>query len=338
MDLTPATLATLVMRADITQGAYDALMAVLPAGMELTVRTLSELAGRAELTQAQYENLMNELPVDMPLNVQNLRMLAGRADITAADYDALMDAMGDMDLDVRTLEDLVGRADITQAQYDALTAILPTLNDGTSLQNVVTMAGQYTALLAALGATGMSHADAVALATKLVGEDTAATAADANRIARKIAGLVMADSVVGVLTDLNDRLEARFGEACVMSKAAITGSGLSIGMLTSPGLQLEGDEGGMVPAVQRPLHRLHRVVFGKAPCSMNEGLLGGRNLMTYAYTDVMDPWEEMFETAYGRLVVVTPEPEPPGPVVEAPGRGSTSRRRQITAYNDLRVA
>ena len=70
------------MRADITQGAYDALMAVLPAGMELTVRTLSELAGRAELTQAQYVNLMNELPVDMPLNVQNLRMLAGRANIT----------------------------------------------------------------------------------------------------------------------------------------------------------------------------------------------------------------------------------------------------------------
>ena len=34
----------------------------------------------------------------------------------------------------------------------------------------------------------------------------------------------------------------------------------------------------------------------------NEGLPGGRNLMTYAYTDVRDPWEEMFETAYGRLV------------------------------------
>ena len=66
---------------------------------------------------------------------------------------------------------------------------------GTSLQDVVTMAGQYTELLDALGATGMSHADAVALAMDLVGEDTAATAVDANRIARKIAGLVMADSI-----------------------------------------------------------------------------------------------------------------------------------------------
>ena len=177
MDLTPANLMTLVMRADITQGAYDALMAVLPAGMELTLRTLSELAGRVDLTQAQFENLESRIAGRMmPLNVLNLRGLAGRADITAADYDALMDAMGDMDLDVRTLEDLVARAEITQATVQAaLMVVLPNLNVGTTLQDVVTMAGQYTELLDALGATGMDHADAVALAMDLVAEDTADT-------------------------------------------------------------------------------------------------------------------------------------------------------------------
>ena len=57
----------------------------------------------------------------------------------------------------------------------------------------------------------------------------------------------------------------------------------------------------------------------------NEGLPGGRNLMTYAYTDVMDPWEEMFETAYGRLMVVTAaDPVPPRCRWKTRGRGSTS--------------
>ena len=91
------------------------------------------------------------------------------------------------------------------------------------------------------------------------------------------------------------------------SKAAITGSGLSIGMLKEPGLQLEGDE-GMVEAVMVDAGRYtgrYTEWCSEAPCSMRafEGLLGGRNLMTYAYTDVMDPWQENFETAYGRLVV-----------------------------------
>ena len=338
MDLTPATLATLVMRADITQGAYDALMAVLPAGMELTVRTLSELAGRAELTQAQYENLMNELPVDMPLNVQNLRMLAGRADITAADYDALMDAMGDMDLDVRTLEDLVGRADITQAQYDLLMAVLPNLNVGTTLQDVVTMAGQYTDLLDALGASGMSHADAVALAMELVGEDTAATAVDVNRIARKIAGLVMADSIPTEVSDITERLVARFGiDVITERKAAITGSGLSIGMLKEPGLQLEGDEvmGEAVMVDAEPPAVTPNDFVGAL---FNEEQPGGRDLMTYAYTDVKDPWEENFEDAYGRLVVSAPKPDPVDPEVENPGTGIDVTAAQITAYNEYLIA
>ena len=298
MELTELTLRDLAGRAAITAAEYQALMDAMALGMmDLTTANIAMLLGRADITATMYEALMNEMPQGMDLSVQNLRMLAERADITAAAYMALMDALGDMELDVATLEMLVARADITQAQYDALTVILPTLNDGTSLQNAVTMANQYTALLAALGATDMTHAEAVALAMDLVAEE-ARDPADDNRVARKIAGLVMADSAEADVTDIAAMLTERFGaEVVEMRKAAITGSGLSIGMLDTPGLQLEvGDD--MVnagPAAVTP--------NGFEGALFNEGLPGGRNLMTYAYTDVKDPWEEMFETAYGRLML-----------------------------------
>ena len=82
-------------------------------------------------------------------------------------------------------------------------------------------------------------------------------------------------------------------------------------MLETPSLQLNGAEAGI--AAISPV--------GFEGALFNEGLPGGRNLMTYAYTDVMDPWEEMFETAYGRLVVDAPDPGDPPPVVEDPGTG-----------------
>ena len=127
----------------------------------------------------------------------------------------MLNVLAGMTLDVPTLTSLVARADITQDQYDALTRVLPTLNEGTSLQDVVTRAGQYTALLAALGATDMSHAEAVELAMGLVAED-ATDPADNNRIARKIAGLVMADTVVtDTDTDLAALLMDRFGAGVI---------------------------------------------------------------------------------------------------------------------------
>jgi hypothetical protein len=364
MELTPQILEMLVARADITADAYEALMDALP-GMELTEPTLRDLAGRAAITAAEYEALMDamgtmdltpaniamllgranitaslydalmrEMPQGMDLTVLNLRMLAERAGITADDYRDLETALLGMDLSVATLQTLVGRAEITQLQYNALTNILPTLNDGTSLQNVVTMANQYTALLAALGATDMSHADAVALAMALVAEE-AIDPADANRIARKIAGLVMADSAAADVMDINAMLVARFGDTVVTGrKAAITGSGLSIGMLTSPGLQLEGDD-GMVPADTEaftPGGVWKGALFSEG---LTEGLLGGRKLKTYAYTDVMVPQEETFETAYGRLMVVdAPDPDDILPVVEDPKTGSDVTPDQITAYSE----
>ena len=168
--------------------------------MDLTPANIAMLLGRANITATMYEALMNEMPEGMDLSVQNLRMLAERADITDDQLPgAGLTRWAGMMLDVPTLTSLVARADITQAQYDALTRVLPTLNDGTSLQDVVTRANQYTDLLAALGATGMTHADAVALAMDLVAED-AIDPVDNNRIARKIAGLVMADSVPATTT------------------------------------------------------------------------------------------------------------------------------------------
>ena len=358
MPLNVETLRGLVGRADITAEAYQALMDALP-GMELTELTLSELAGRAAITAAEYqdlmnamgmmdltaaniamllgraditatmyEDLMNEMPEGMDLTVQNLRTLAGRADLTAADYDALMDALGDMELDVATLEMLVARADITQAQYDALTAILPAL-DATSLQNAVTRANQYTALLAALGATGMSHAEAVAFAMDLVAEDTR-DPVDGNRIARKIAELVMADSVEADVADITAMLTERFGAAVVTDrKAAITGSGLSIGMLDNPGLQLEvGTDATMVPAGSAEPIR-----DGFNGALFNEGLPGGRNLLTYAYTDVKGLQPESFEDAYGRLAA---EPDAPT-VVEDPGTGMDVDQADLVAYNTYLV-
>ena len=333
-ELTTMTLSALVARADITQAEYDALVAALPAGEELTTMTLSELAGRADLTQAQYDDLMAELPTEMPLTVLNLRTLAGRADITAAEYEALMDAMGDMVLDVGTLEDLVARADITQAQYNALTAILPNL-DATSLKNAVDKANYYTQLLAALGATGMSHADALALAMELVTEDTEDTAVDDNRVARKIAGLVNMESGAGDVADINAMLTARFGAEVVTDrKAAITGSGLSVGMLDSPGLQLEvGDDATMVPAATPAV-----TPNGFDGAFFNEALPGGRNLMTYAYTDVMDPWQEDFETAYGKLMVTATDPGMPPAEVENPGTGPDVTQEDIDAYAAYQTA
>ena len=84
-----------------------------------------------------------------------------------------------------------------------------------------------------------------------------------------------------------------------------------------PSLQLNDVEAGMAAITPD----------GFEGALFNEGLPGGRNLMTYAYTDVMDPWEEMFETAYGRLMVAAEEPEAPTPVVEDPGTGIDVDRR-----------
>ena len=378
MPLNVATLRGLVGRADITADAYQALMDALP-GMELTEPTLRDLAGRAAITAAEYqalidamalgmmdltpaniamllgraditatmyEALMNEMPQGMDLSVQNLRMLAERADITAADYKALDGRIGRHGVEMSPLsQTLVGRADITQAQYKALTDVMSNL-DGTSLQDVVTRAGQYTALLAALGATGMTHADAVELAMGLVAED-AIDPVDNNRIARKIAGLVMADTVVTAAdTDLAALLMDRFGAGVIAEavdtpptrKATIidpesglpAASGLSVGMLdkdkdTDPGpsLQLNDVEVGM--AAISPV--------GFEGALFNEGLPGGRNLMTYAYTDVMDPWEEMFETAYGRLMLTAAKPVEPM-VVPDPGTGIDVTADQLEAYGN----
>ena len=197
------------------------------------------------------------------------------------------------------------------------------------------MANQYTELLDALGATGMNHADAVALAMDLVAEE-AIDPADANRIARKIAGLVMADSAMTDVEDIEDRLKARFGPLVIeMRKAAITGSGLSIGMLKEPGLQLEGEtvmgETVMVdagPTAVTP-NGFVGALFDEGH---DEGQLGGRNLMTYAYTDVEGPWEEMFKTAYGRLNDPMKPVGPPDPVVAAPGPGNDVTPEQYSAY------
>ena len=170
----------------------------------------------------------------------------------------------------------------------------------------------------------------------LVAED-AIDPADANRIARKIAGLVMADSAAEDVTDINAMLVARFGATVVTErKAAITGSGLSIGMLEDPGLQLEvgtGDD-AMVdasPAAVTP-NGFEGALFSEG---LTEGLLGGRNLMTYAYTDVKDPWEENFETAYGKLVVDDEVPNPGGApkIVPNPGTGVNVTGSQISEYN-----
>jgi hypothetical protein len=371
MELTPQILEMLVARADITADAYEALMDALP-GMELTEPTLRDLAGRAAITAAEYEALMDamgtmdltpaniamllgranitaslydalmrEMPQGMDLTVLNLRMLAERAGITADDYRDLETALLGMDLSVATLQTLVGRAEITQLQYNALTNILPTLNDGTSLQNVVTMANQYTALLAALGATDMSHADAVALAMALVAEE-AIDPADANRIARKIAGLVMADTVVTADDiDLAALLMDRFGEGAIGTadtpptrQATIidpesglpADSGLSVGMLEAPSLQLNEVPAGIDDIISPD---------GFEGALFNEGLPGGRYLKTYAYTDVMVPQEETFETAYGRLMVVdAPDPDDILPVVEDPKTGSDVTPDQITAYSE----
>ena len=342
MELTELTLRDLAGRAAITAAEYQALMDAMALGMmDLTTANIAMLLGRADITATMYEALMNEMPQGMDLSVQNLRMLAERADITAAAYMALMDALGDMELDVATLEMLVARADITQAQYDALMVILPTLNDGTSLQNAVTMANQYTALLAALGATDMTHAEAVALAMDLVAED-ARDPVDDNRVARKIAGLVMADTVVtdaDIDLDLAGLLMDRFGAGVIGTetdrtrKATIidpdsglpAAAGLSVGMLTTPSLQL------IVATDEVDVHIPGIRPDGFEGALFNEGLAGGRNLMTYAYTDVMDPWEEMFETAYGRLAAPV-EPEGPPPVVEAPGTEIGVDQDDIDAY------
>ena len=421
MELTPETLAMLVARADLTQGAYDALVGVLPAGTDLTPMTLSELAGRAALTKVEYANLMAELGPMMPLTVATLRSLVGRADITAdayqglmdalpgmeltemtlsgladraditavdyqglvdamgmmdltvanieqllgraditvdmyqalmtaagmdltvqnlttladragitaADYQGLVAAMGGMALDVATLEMLVARADITQAQYNALTAILPTLNE-TSLGEAVTMANQYTALLAALDAAGMSHTDALELARRLVAEDAAERAVNDNRVARKIGALVRnsKEMTEADLADINAMLEARFGmEVVDMRKAAVTGSGLSVGMLENPGLQLDV-AGTMVPA--RTPAVTPEDFEGAA--LFNEDLPGGRHLMTYAYTDVRDPWTETFEEAYGRLADATHPGDAPM-VVADPGMGPAVTQEQTETYD-----
>jgi hypothetical protein len=342
MELEADVLEALVARADITQETYNDLVAALPAGKELTATFLAELAGRADLTQAQYADLVAELPAgmmptEMPLTVLNLRTLAARAVITDVAYKALEKALGEMVLDVDTLKDLVARADITQAQYNALTTILPNL-DATSLQNAVDKTNYYTQLLAALGATGMSHADALAHAMALVMED-AEDPVDDNRVARKIAGLVTTESEAGDVADINAMLTARFGATVVSDrKAAITGSGLSVGMLASPGLQLEvgtGDDATMVPAATPAV-----TPNGFDGAFFNEALPGGRNLMTYAYTDVMDPWQEDFETAYGKLMVTEPDPGTPPTVVEDPGTGPDVTDQQITdyaAYQTLKI-
>jgi hypothetical protein len=333
MELEADVLEALVARADITQETYNDLVAALPAGKELTATFLAELAGRADLTQAQYADLVAELPAgmmptEMPLTVLNLRTLAARAVITDVAYKALEKALGEMVLDVDTLKDLVARADITQAQYNALTTILPNL-DATSLQNAVDKTNYYTQLLAALGATGMSHADALAHAMALVMED-AEDPVDDNRVARKIAGLVTTESEAGDVADINAMLTARFGATVVSDrKAAITGSGLSVGMLASPGLQLEvgtGDDATMVPAATPAV-----TPNGFDGAFFNEALPGGRNLMTYAYTDVMDPWQEDFETAYGKLLVTATDPVPPM-MVPDPGTGPDVTMDQIDAY------
>ena len=139
------------------------------------------------------------------------------------------------------------------------------------------MANQYTALLAALGATGMTHADAVELAMGLVAED-AIDPADNNRIARKIAGLVMADTVVtDTDIDLAALLMDRFGAGVIGTaedrtrQAAIidplsglpAASGLSVGMLdkdtdSDPGPSLQLMVGtGRHPALGRSRHSRH---------------------------------------------------------------------------------
>ena len=62
-------------------------------------------------------------------------------------------------------------------------------------------------------------------------------------------------------------------------------------------------------------------------------------MKTYAYTDVRDPWQEMFETAYGRLVVTAEDPgAPPMPVVDDPMTGIDVTEDQITAYSEYVAA
>ena len=199
----------------------------------------------------------------------------------------------------------------------------------------------------------MTHAEAVEFAMGLVAEDTI-DPVDLNRIARKIAGLVMADTVVtDANTDLADLLMDRFGEGVIgetpTKRAAIldpadtsnlpAASGLSVGMLKTPSLQLKvGTPAVMVdPVGTADIADISPDGFEGA--LFNEGLPGGRNLMTYAYTDVMDPWEEMFETAYGRLVVADAKPEAPT-MVEDPGTGIDVDQDEIddyTAYLGLKL-
>ena len=197
------------------------------------------------------------------------------------------------------------------------------------------MANQYTALLAALGATGMTHADAVELAMGLVAED-AIDPVDNNRIARKIAGLVMADTVV---TGCTNRPKRQVTDGSVRSTGwsrrdltqesrhrphpASRLPGLSVGMLDkAPGCSLR-PEMACLTMVEAGMAAISPDGFEGA--LFNEGLPGGRNLMTYAYTDVMDPWEEMFETAYGRLELLRRILVRPRCRCQTRGRGSTSR-------------
>ena len=185
----------------------------------------------------------------------------------------------------------------------------------------------------------------------LVAED-AIDPADNNSIARKIAGLVMADTLVTAVTsaDLVTLLTDRFGDGVVgagddlTQQAAILDAtsglpaalGLSVGKLDpNPGLQLTvKDPDGMTRMVEAGIAAISPVGFEGA--LFNERLPGGRFLKTYAYTDVMDPWQEMFETAYGRLNDPV-KPVAPKPVVADPGTGIDVTDDMITAYNEYAV-
>jgi hypothetical protein len=154
------------------------------------------------------------------------------------------------------------------------------------------MSNKYTQLLAALGASDMSHAAAVALAMSLVLGDPATNTADENRVARKIGGLVLEDSAA---PDDILNFDARFDDLGDNALAFEPADGsLNVGDLTNPALQL--GEVASAPAGVSP--------SGFTGVTFTEGapaVPGGRNLVTYAYTDVEDPQPEDFETAYGRL-------------------------------------
>ena len=94
-----------------------ALKAVdLPGGMMLTPATLAALAARADISQDDYDALAAALG-DMPLNVATLEALVAHADITPEAVQALRDALQTAQDDLKTAQDELAR--IEQETADA---------------------------------------------------------------------------------------------------------------------------------------------------------------------------------------------------------------------------